>query len=507
VPEFPTLSRFTAAGWVVFFAGSFLLCGAAVQWGETAPLVFLLCVLAAAALVSAVPGPTLGRRRAVVGLFLLALGVRLVAAFVFDRIGEGVGDPFSGSSDAWAYDQWARRLTDAWSQGEWLSLERWDQAGRWDVGFHYVLAGVYSVFGQSVLLGRALVAVFGALAVVFFLEIAMRLTARRIAEVIAIVYAFWPTSVAWNGYSLLRDAFVWAVLLLTVWLGLVVAGGRLTATPLFATALIALRLARPYAFGAVVIGLLVAGAVAVWRRRKTAIVPALAVAAALIATEAFFLFIGFPNIAGMAVGYAPRRVMFQNVDKSPASPKQALHYRPPGPPQRLEPPEEPDQFRPPKRLFGPSLPANAARFLINPPAWAPVEGDIRYSDNWQLPGMWVWYLALPLAGFGFWRGLASKGPVRIVFAATLLFVLFLVLAGRGDFARQREMVVPIFLLAAAIGATVAAERPRLLAWTYAIYFVCFAGGIAYHRHTLRERGLAGLCPPRVSRFELPKEVC
>ena len=215
---------------------------------------------------------------------------------------------------------------------------------------------------------------------------------------------------------------------------------------------------------------------------------------------------GFPNFAGMAVGYAPKRVMFRNVDRSPASPKQALHYRPPpGPPQPTGPREEPDQFRPPKRLFGPSLPANAARFLINPPAWAPVPGDIRRSDNWQLPGMWVWYLILPLAAFGFWRGLAARGPARVVFAATLLFVLFLVLAGRGDFARQREMVVPIFLLAAAMGTSFAASRPRLLAWTYAIYFICFAGGIAYHRHTLRERGLAGLCPPGVSRFQ--EEVC
>ena len=156
-------------------------------------------------------GRALGRRRAVVGLFLLALGVRLAAAFLFDRIGEGVGDPFSGSSDAWAYDQWARRLTDAWSQGEWLSLERWDQAGRWDVGFHYVLAGVYSIFGQSVLLGRALVAVFGALAVVFLLEVAHAPDDAGVSpRSVALVYAFWPTSVAWNGYSLLRDAFVWA---------------------------------------------------------------------------------------------------------------------------------------------------------------------------------------------------------------------------------------------------------------------------------------------------------
>jgi hypothetical protein len=214
----------------------------------------------------------------------------------------------------------------------------------------------------------------------------------------------------------------------------------------------------------------------------------------------------------MAVGYAPKRVLLANVDRSPATSKQALHYRPPRPPLALDlplglaaPEEPPDQFRPPKRLFGPSLPANAARFLINPPAWAPVEGDIRHSDNWQLPGMWVWYLALPLAAFGFARGLAARGAARVVFLATLVFVLFLVLAGRGDFARQREMVVPVFLLAAAIGARFAAEKPRIATWTYAIYFVCFAGGIAYHRHTLRERGLAGLPSPGVSRFQ--EEVC
>ena len=98
---------------------------------------------------------------------------------------------------------------------------------------------------------------------------------------------------------------------MTVWLALVVAGGGLAAAPFLAAALIALRLARPYAFGAVVIGLLVAGGAAAWRRRRSAIGPALAIAAALVATEAFFLVVGFPNIAGMAVGYAPKRVMFR----------------------------------------------------------------------------------------------------------------------------------------------------------------------------------------------------
>ena len=220
----------------------------------------MLAVVAAAA---AVAGRTQARRRALAGLFQLALGVRLSAAFFFARIGEGVGDPFAGSSDAWAYDQWARRLTEAWSRGEWLSLERWDQAGRWDVGFHYVLAAFYSVFGESVFLGRALVAVFGALAVVFLYEVASRIAPGRIAALVALAYACWPTSVAWNGYSLLRDSFVWALLLLSVWLAFVVCEGKLRAAPFLAVSLIGLRLARPYAHGAVVIGLVVAAAAAV----------------------------------------------------------------------------------------------------------------------------------------------------------------------------------------------------------------------------------------------------
>ncbi|MEO8432631.1 MAG: hypothetical protein ABI592_14050 [Acidobacteriota bacterium] len=451
------------------------------------------------------PGQREEARRALVGLFLFAFGIRCGATFLFDRIGAAVGDPFAGSSDAWAYDQWARRLAEAWPRGIWLSLERWNQAGRWDVGFHYVLGAVYWLFGESVVLGRAVVALFGALAVVLFFPVARRVLGPRSAQIAAIAYAVWPTSVAWNGYSVLRDSLVWTLLMLCVWLALLVWEARWVAILPLGLSLVALRLTRPYAFAAVTIGLLLAAAAALGKGWRAGWRPVAAWAAALLGTELLVVVLGFPSLPRMTGRYASKRVILQDVDRSPAAAGQALVYPGSGLSPLHVPHEEPDGFVAPKRLFGPSLPANAARFLINPPAWAPVEGDIRTSDNWQLPGMWIWYLILPLCVAGFAAGLARRGPGRIVFAGTLIFVFFLVVAGRGDFARQREMVVPVFLLAAAIGAEIALARPRRMASVYAVYLVLFVAGIAYHRHTLRERGLVGSRPPAVSgQYE---EVC
>jgi hypothetical protein len=185
------------------------------------------------------------------------------------------------------------------------------------------------------------------------------------------------------------------------------------------------------------------------------------------------------------------------VDRSPAAPTQALIYpRVParetaagGPPFRMA--EETDTLPEPKHLFGPSIPANAGRFLLNPPAWAPVKGDIRQSDNWQLPGMWAWYLILPLAGIGIVLGVARPGALRVLFLATLCFSGFLILGGRGDFARQREMVVPLLLLAAAVGWQFAFRHRRAVLAGYLAYALFFAIGVAYHRHTLRQRGMIG----------------
>jgi hypothetical protein len=194
--------------------------------------------------------------------------------------------------------------------------------------------------------------------------------------------------------------------------------------------------------------------------------------------------------------YRPRQVFMKPLTEVPLS-------EIPGYPGALPPSargatldEDMKPIGPPRRLLGPSLPANTLRFFLSPPGWAPVRGGIRVPDNWQLPGMWLWYAILPVAALGFFVSARGSAALRSTTLASAAFALLLILVGRGDSARQREMIVPIFLLWFAIGLGPALRRPRLLATVYLLYATIFGAGIVYHRGTLRARGMVDLETPR-----------
>lgn len=495
------LSRLAPFAWIIALGATVLLFAHAVPQGEDSPLKFVTAVLVVCAALWFFPISGKQPRRTLLTLFLLGFGVRLGSAVLFDRLGAAAGDPYAGSPDAWAYDQWARRLIDAWSELRDLNLHAYDAAGRWDVGFHYVLAVFYAVFGESVLAGRALVAFFGAVAVVLLFLVARRVAGERVALLAGLAYAFWVSSIAWSGYSVLRDSLVWVLTLLAIWLALRVASGSALAALGFFLALVSLRSVRPYAATSVVIGLGVAGVLALIRRSRAAIRPAVLLASAALATEVVFFVVGFPSIAGMVVAYRPKRVLLKTLPRRPAS---RFELRYPGAVTRDE--EREDEIGAPKRLFGPSLPANTLRFFLSPPAWAPVRGDIRRSDNWQLPGMWLWYLILPVSAVGFVVAIRGEPALKGLVITAALFIGILILVGRGDLARQREMAVPIVLLCFAIGLAPALRRPRLLVAVYVLYAAVLGAGILYHRGTLRARGVASQAVPAAFPGEIPGRV-
>lgn len=486
------LLRLAPVVWGLAAVSSAVLLAYAIPKGEHAPLKFAGAVFAGCLVLWVFPFSGRRDRRDWVSLFLLAFAVRLVSAVLFDSLGAAAGDPYAGSPDAWGYDLWARKLVSAWSELRDLNLHAYNEAGRWDVGFHYILAALYAVMGESILVGRVLVAFFGAAAVVFLYLVARRVADNSVAVIVGLVYAFWISSVAWSGYSVLRDSLVWALMLLAVWLVLrVVDGSALAGLGLF-LGLVLLRTVRPYAAVFVIAGIGVAGVLALLRRSRGARRPALVLAAAVLACEVVFFTTGFPSIFQMASVYRPRQVLLKPMKEVPLS---EIRGYPATAPQPAMDGELPRAGAPP-RLFGPSLPANTLRFFLSPPAWAPVRGDIQHSDNWQLPGMWLWYAILPVAVLGFLLSARGSPSLRSITITATIFCLMLILVGRGDSARQREMVVPIFLLWFAIGIEPALRRPRRLLAVYLVYAAILGAGIVYHRGTLHARSMVHLEIPR-----------
>ena len=501
------LLRLAPVSWLLAGIGAAALLAYAVPRGDDAPLEFAAIVLAVCGALWVFPFSGLRARRAAISLFLLAFAVRLAAALIFDSLATSAGDPYAGSPDAWSYDMWARRLVSSWSQGRGLTVSSYYAAGRWDVGFHYVLALFYGFFGESILGARLLVACFGAAAVVFFCLIARRLAGDSVGVVAGLLYAFWLSSVCWSGFTVLRDPLVWALMFGAVWFALRASEGSGVAALALFLCLAFLRSVRPYAEVLVVAGLALGGILTLLRRPRGVLRPALILAGAVLAVEVVFFAARFPTVFQMVPVYKPRQVLLKPLKEvplseihgypaaapAPTAPVAAALVRTPvAPPAAVPAPAldgEQHPPGPPPRLFGPSLPANTLRFFLSPPGWAPVPGDIAHSDNWQLPGMWLWYAILPVAVLGVFVSARGSPALQSLTVAASAFVLVLILVGRGDSARQREMVVPVFLLWFALGVGPALRRPRRWAVIYCVYAVILAAGIVYHRGTLRARGM------------------
>lgn len=496
--ETALLVRLSPGAWILAAVSSAALLIYAVPRGEDTPLKFAAIVFAFCGVLWVFPFSGRADRRGLVSLFLIAFSLRLMAAAVFDSLATSAGDSYAASPDAWFYDLWATRLVSAWSELRNLTLHAYDAAGRWDVGFHYILAAFYATFGRSILGGRVLGAFFGAAAVFFFFLAVRRLAGVSIATVAGLVYAFWVSSIAWSGFSVLRDSLVWALTFACVWLALVVADGSIAAGAALCLGLVLLRTVRPYAEAFVVAGIAVAGALALVRRSREALRPAVVLAAAVLAAEAILFAAGLPSVLQMVPLYKPRQVLMKPLPEVPLSEIRGYPAALPPPVKGSTLDEELKPIGPPRRLLGPSLPANTLRFFLSPPGWAPVRGGIRVSENWHLPGMWLWYAILPVAALGFFVSVRGSPALQSLTVTAGAFAVMLIVVGRGDSARQREMIVPIFLVWFAIGLGPALRRPRVLAAVYLLYATILGAGIVYHRGTLRARGMVDLETPRAA---------
>jgi hypothetical protein len=477
--------------------------------GGGGPFVFTLLALACGIAVWITAGRERPEIRLGAIIYLLGLSFRLGSSAIFQMRGAARGDVFFATPDAVMYDRWARFLATEWRSGNLPTITEYYKAGSWEVGFQHVLGLTYLTFGESVLAGRVLVSLFGALAAVALFGVARRVVDTRTATGVSILYAIWPLSIGWASVSLLRDSLVWFLLLASVWLIFRLEHRRWADAAALVGAFTMLRFVRPYALYVVVAGLAVAAVILLAQRRREMLPTAILIVAVLGGTELFFVAAGYPSAAKTVVAYGIERWILTPIPHvepvtEGGAPPAADVGPPPGETSSESPavvtttgdspaaPPEPAPEPPPVAatavgISPPSVPGNLVRITLAPYAWT---WDVASPGNWQLAGMWLWYAVLPAAAFGLLVALRRPGPLAVIAVTGLALLIALALGGRGDAVRQREMVVPVILLLAGVGLRWASTRHlRILVAVYAAWVVILLGAMTYHRHSLRERGV------------------
>jgi len=468
----------------------------------------LVAVIIAISIVIWAAGERGPRSRFLLAIFFGAFGLRLLSTILFHNAGRITSGAFSESPDAWNYDRWANWSVDLWLHGDFPSLSAYYLTGSWDVGFYYILAGTYLMFGASALVGRVLVVLFGALAALVFCVLARDLAGERAGTWAGILYAFWPISILWTGYSILRDSLVWFLMLLSILLVLrVIVGARLAAVSLLAT-LVVLRFVRPYAAFLIVLGLSIAAVWWLFHFDQRFVRAALILFAVVIAVEAVVVSVGNPVMPQMAktYGVTAKQYVMKSLPWYPPPPEMAAapqsearpmigpQRNPVGMSSRMVKSDAVTPTPTAAHLTSPGLITNGIRFFLGPFAWA---ADVPNAGNWQLPAMWFWYVIFPAAIAGLFLGLRERRALRVVLLTSLLFTAALVVAGRGDSFRHREMIMPIFILGFALSVDFLRRHWRAFLLLYSVYLIALAGLIVYHRHTLSQRGMiATLEQPR-----------
>lgn len=145
----------------------------------------------------------LGRRLGVVGIALIAFGLR--AARGLYALSGGPVD------DALGYDIFGQRLALFWQgmgpdPGTWVGKD----------GFPALLGGVYYVIGHAPEVGYALNAVAGGLAVIVVAATTRQMGWDRAVRPAAWAMALWPVGIVWGG-ALLRESIVTLLLAIASW--------------------------------------------------------------------------------------------------------------------------------------------------------------------------------------------------------------------------------------------------------------------------------------------------
>jgi 4-amino-4-deoxy-L-arabinose transferase-like glycosyltransferase len=360
----------------------------------------------------------IGRARRAAVLFPVAvgLGLRLVVMVVAHLVSVAHGNHGFFFVDDYGYDEVGRRIAEAWRAGDFIDVTSDQYAGSFAFGYQAFVGAIYFLAGPhiiaiklgNVLLGTAIVLMAALLASRLFGGTAGRRTAWLVA--------LCPTLVWWSA-TMLKEALV-AFLLLAV-LVEVLRFWHSRALLLAFAALAGLGITRITAAIAATIAVALGLGVAALRRRRAVSWPSLAfaVGAAIVVIGLGLIALGRGNVLAVIEQYA-------------------ITVR-----------RDTSLYGTGHLLLGP---ADFLKTLVAPYPWAFGAA----SRTWYralYPGMWTWYVLLPLVAVGTWRLRRQVDALLVV--VPIAFVLVLNAFVLGLAFRQRSTVEPLMLLLAAVGFT------------------------------------------------------
>jgi hypothetical protein len=355
-------------------------------------------------------------RAAVLFPVAVGLGLRLVMMVAAHAASVAHGDHGFFFLDDYGYDEIGRRLAEEWRAGHFIDIASQEYAGSYAFGYQAFVGAIYFVTGPqviaiklaNVLLGTAVVLLAALVASCMFGDAAGRRTAWLVA--------LCPTLVWWSA-TMLKEALI-AFLLLVV----IVQVFRLwhpRALLLVLAALAGLGITRITAAIAAAIAVVLGLGLAALLRRRAVSWPSLAFAAgaAIVMIGLGLVVLSRGNVIAVVEQYA--NTVKQNT-----------------------------------RLYGTGhlllAPVDFLKTLVAPYPWAFGE-DSRTWYQALYPGMWTWYVLLPLVAVGAWRVRRQVDALLVV--VPIAFVLVVNAFVLGLAFRQRSTVEPLMLLLTAVGFT------------------------------------------------------
>jgi hypothetical protein len=318
--------------------------------------------------------------------------------------------------DDQGYDEIGRRLAEAWRAGDFVDITSYQYVGSYAFGYEAFVGAIYFLTGPEVIAIKLANVVLGTAVVLMGSMVASRLFGEVAGRRTAWLVALCPTLVWWSA-TMLKEALA-AFLLLAV-LVQVLRFWQPLALVLALAALAALGVTRITAAIAVAIAVVLGLGVAAFRRRH-----AVSWASLAFAGGAMILVAGLGLVAlsgGNVVAF---------VDQYATTVKRDTH------------------------LYGTGdllvAPVDFLKTLVAPYPWV-FDGDSRTWYRALYPGMWFWYVLLPLVAVGTWRLRRQVDALLIV--VPIAFVLLLNAFVLGFAFRQRSTVEPLMLLLVAVGFT------------------------------------------------------
>jgi hypothetical protein len=470
--------------------------------GANGSCVYLPLLVGLAALAVARAEPE-SHRLISLNLFIWALLVRVVAAAGFHMLALREGGPFLGPDSATYF----RLSGDLAARNFELDVLPVVHFGSYDVAHYYLFAAAQrwagaDLFGLQILNG-ALLALAVSLTYGF-----TRVVLPGAALFVGVATALHPSLIVVSAIDLLKDPSILFATVLLIWVVVRLAEARrLGAMILLASAGVAaalyLRTGRFYTFAYLELACVTAGIVMLISRRRVFKARAAVVIAAAIFVTA--------ETVPARWAWPPAPVMVADtVAFALGSP--GLRYYAFGLFDRVQ--MRPSEERPVGPQGGPRVglarllayPANLIRRIYGPFIWIPPETwsfrSLQAGDYLLYPGMLVWYALIPavITGIGItavrlWRDfrqrrraardlrdLPATDPQRIYTLAVLwLFcaVYFAQYLSINLSYRQRDVMLPVLLVFAWIGAEWARQRPG---WqrVYAAYWLALGGMAIAH---------------------------